>query len=136
MKVHVFRLTKGMLLKESIMDYCIKNNIKSGVISSSVGCLSKAFIRNAGAKQIIEINSDLEIIAMNGTVSNKRIHIHISVADDDLKLFGGHLEDGCVVNTTAEMVITEFKGYMFDKEFDENTGYNELKVINIPKKES
>lgn len=129
MKVHAFRLTRGMLLRESIADYCVNNNIKAGTISSCVGSLMKAFIRNDAVKQTYEINGDLEIIAMNGTVSKNRCHIHISVAEDDLKLFGGHLKEGSIVNTTAEIVITEISGLEFDEEFDENTGYNELKIV-------
>lgn len=129
MKEHVFRLTKGMLLKESILKYCENNNILAGVVVSSVGCLTKAFIRNAGASKIIEINGDLEIICINGTVSKNRVHLHISIADDDLRLFGGHLENGSVINTTAEVTILELNDYVFEKEFDESTGYNELKII-------
>lgn len=131
MKTHVFRLTKGMLLKESIRDYCLKNEIKAGVVVSSVGSLTKAMIRSAGAKRIVTIEDDLEIIALNGTVSDKRIHLHMSVADDELKLFGGHLVDGCIINTTCEVILLEFDDYKFDCVYDEETNYNELLIKEI-----
>ena len=61
MKSIVARLKHGDLLKESILKICIDNNIKAGVIISSVGSLVKLRVRNAGATKIEELNQDLEI---------------------------------------------------------------------------
>lgn len=36
MKIHAFRLTKGMDLKKEIEDYVVKNDIRSGVVLSAV----------------------------------------------------------------------------------------------------
>lgn len=129
MKEIVVRLHKGDLLKESIKDICIINNIKAGVVVSSVGSLNKARIRNAGATDVKEFNEPLEIISLNGTVSIERIHLHISVSNKDYNVYGGHLMDGSIVNTTVELVILDLDNYEFAKEFDENTKYNELKII-------
>ena len=134
MKKLVVRLHHGDLLKESILKLCVDNDIKAGVIVSSVGSLVKARIRNAGATEIKEINRDLEIISLNGTVSNKRIHLHICVSDSNLNTYGGHLEDGCVINSTCELVILELDEYEFDKEYDSETGYNELLIKKIEDK--
>ena len=128
MNSFVIRLKHGDLLKESILKECIKNNIKAGVVASSVGSLVKARIRNAGATEIKEINRDLEIISLNGTVSMNRIHLHICVSDSELNTYGGHLEDGCVINSTCELVILELDEYEFDKIYDSETGYNELLI--------
>ena len=127
----VVRLQKGDLLKESISKICIDNEIKAGVIISSVGSLVKARIRNAGATKIEEINHDLEILSLNGTVSKERIHLHICVSDSDLRTYGGHLEGGSVVNSTCELVILKLDEYEFDKVYDEKTGYNELLIKKI-----
>lgn len=128
MREFVFRLKKGDFLKESIKSICESKNIKAGVVVSSVGSLTKARIRNAGATKIVELNQDLEILSLNGTVSEKRIHLHITVSDKELKTYGGHLEDGTVVNSTCELVILELDKYEFDKYFDDSTGYNELLI--------
>lgn len=133
MKEHVFRLIKGNDLKKAIVDYCLEENIKAGVIVSSVGCLDKCVLRNAGATEIKVINGPLEIISLNGTVSKNRIHLHLSVSDSDLKMFGGHLIDGCIVNTTTEIILLELNDYIFDKEFDINTGYYELHSTKLNK---
>ncbi len=128
MKKLVVRLKRGDLLKESILKICEKEKIEAGVILSSVGSLKKAFIRNAGATEIKELNKDLEIISLNGTVSMNRIHLHICVSDENLMTYGGHLEKGSVVNTTCELVILILDEYEFDKIYDEETGYNELLI--------
>ena len=125
MKEIVVRLHKGDLLKESIKDICIKNNIKAGVVVSSVGSLDKAVIRNAGATIVKEFNEPLEIISLNGTVSRDRIHLHISVANKNYETFGGHLMDGSIVNTTVELVILELDSYEFQKDYSKicHTGH-------------
>jgi len=128
MKMHIFRLTKGNDLLNSIKSFCEQNNILAGTILSSVGCVYHAKIRDAGGKAIIEINEPLEIISLNGTVSKHRCHLHISFAKTDLSVVGGHLVEGCLINTTCEIILLELDDYKFSKEFDKATGYNELKI--------
>ena len=126
--VCVARLTRGADLLNEIKTFCEENGIVAGVILSSVGCVSCAKIRVAGGKDIVEKNEPLEIISLNGTVSCERTHLHVAFSKTDLSVVGGHLVDGCVVNTTAEIVIMEIERVKFRKEFDPNTGYNELKI--------
>lgn len=128
MKTHVFRLQKGDDLKKSIEKYVYENNIKAGAILSGVGCLYTAVIRNAGGVDSITLEKDVEIVSMTGTLSLDGCHIHISVSDEELKTYGGHLKEGCLVNTTAEIVIIEFENYIFRREMDNKTGYKELVV--------
>lgn len=131
MKEHAFRLQNGHDLKIELEKYVLKNNIKAGVILSCVGCLSKAILRNAGGKDCIELNKNLEIVSATGTFSSDGCHIHISVSDEDLKTYGGHLKEGCIINTTAEIVILELESFSFTRKFDNNTGYNELNIEKI-----
>lgn len=127
-KIHVFRLTKGMDLICEIKKFCERNNIMAGTILSSVGCVYEARIRNAGGTEIKHICENMEIISLNGTVSKDRCHLHVSFSKQDLTVIGGHLVDGCLINTTCEIVLLEFGNYKFDKVFDESTGYNELEI--------
>lgn len=46
---------------------------------------------------------------------------------------GGHLKDGTIVDTTCEVVIYELKDYIFDRELDEVTGYDELSIKQLKK---
>lgn len=129
MKEHAFRLTKGQDLKAELEKYVQENNIKAAIIVSCVGCLYEAVIRNAGGEKSIELKEKLEIVSITGTLSENGCHIHISVSDENLKTYGGHLKKGCLVNTTAEIVLLELENYSFKREMDESTGYKEL-VIN------
>ena len=129
MKTHAIRLKRGQDLFESIHEYCIQNHIQAGVVLSAVGCVSHGKMRNAGGVMIIDIDEPLEIVSLMGTVSEKRCHLHVSFSKEDLSVIGGHLVPGSIINTTCELVIGELENYVFGKEFDETTGYNEL-VIN------
>ena len=75
---------------------------------------------------IREITDHCEIVSLNGTVSKERCHLHIALSKEDLSTIGGHLCEGCIINTTCELVIAEIPGTTIGKEFDEETGYQEL----------
>lgn len=128
MKEHAFRLQNGEDLKLSIEKYVKNHNIKAGVIISCVGCLYKSVIRNAAGKEVITLDKNVEIVSITGTLSPEGCHIHISVSDEELKTYGGHLKDGCLINTTAEVVIAELDNYAFKREMDNKTGYKELVI--------
>lgn len=125
---HAFRLTRGNDLKKEIISYCQKENIEAGAIISAVGCISHLHIRLAEAKEYIDKEECYEIVSITGTVSKDDVHIHISVADNTGKTIGGHLKDGTIVDTTCEVVIYELKDYIFSREPDAETGYDELSI--------
>ena len=128
MKQHAFRLKRGTDLLLAIEEYVNKNNITAGTIVCCVGCLYKAVIRDAGGKDTVTLDMDVEIVSITGTLSPDGCHIHISVSDKDLKTYGGHLMPGCLVNTTAEIVLLELDDYSFKREMDNETGYKELVI--------
>lgn len=125
--IHAFRLTKGQDLKKEIESYAIDNKL-SGVILSSVGCLTRFVVRLADGESILTRDGHFEIVSIMGTVSKDGVHIHISVSDEEGNTIGGHLKDGCIVNTTAEVVLQSFDEYEFSREFDNSTGYKELVI--------
>ncbi len=128
MKEHAFRLTKGDDLKLQIEKYVKVNNIQAGVILTAVGCIYEAVIRNAGGVDTVQLKEKLEIVSITGSLSINGCHIHISVSDENLNTYGGHLKDGCLVNTTAEIVILELESYSFDRKMDNSTGYKEIVI--------
>lgn len=130
---YAFRLTRGKDLKKEIVAYCQRENIKAGVILCAVGCISHLHIRLAEAKDYIDKEENYEIVSITGTVSDTDVHIHISVSDNSGKTVGGHLKDGTIVDTTCEVVIYELKDYIFDRELDEVTGYDELSIKQLKK---
>ncbi len=128
---YVFRLTKGMDLKKEIVKFCSDNNINAGYIGACVGCCSEINFRLAGAEKFYNSKKDYEIVSMTGTISENGTHIHVAFGDEEGMVVGGHLSNGCIVNTTAEIVIVEIDNYKLSREMDDNTGYKELKIEKL-----
>ena len=131
MKAYAVRLKRGKDLLKSIESFCVENKVKAGVILSGVGCVIKGCVRDASGVTIVDIDEPMEIVSLMGTVSEKRCHLHISFAKEDLSVVGGHLVDGCIINTTCELVIGELENYRYEVEFDEETGYDELVIRSL-----
>ena len=72
-------------------------------------------------------------MSLTGTVAEAGCHLHISLSREDLSVLGGHLRPGCLVNTTAEIVLLELEGTAFSRESDPATGYDELVIRNLQK---
>lgn len=130
MKVHVFRLKPGQLLRESIDAYVTSKKIKAGIILTCVGNLKNATLRMADSVTIKNLDDpgSYEIVSLVGTVESGNSHLHISLSDKKGKTIGGHLKNGAVVGITAEIAIGELKEVVFKRVFDRKTRYNELVV--------
>ena len=126
MKTYAVRLKRGADLMKSIKEFCAQNAIDAGVVLSGVGCVTKARVRDASGVTIVEIPEHMEIVSITGTASAKRCHLHVSFSKKDLSVIGGHLVEGCIINTTCELVIGQMENYVYDVEFDGETGYDEL----------
>lgn len=129
--MYLFRLTRGADLKKEIVKFCKDNSIKAGIIGACVGCCYEVNFRLAGGEKFYHNVADYEIVSMTGTISEDGVHIHISFSDDEGVTVGGHLSDGCLVNTTAEIAIIEVDNYKLTREFDDTTGYKELVIEKI-----
>jgi predicted DNA-binding protein with PD1-like motif len=70
----------------------------------------------------------MEIVSLTGTLSPDGLHVHIALSRSDGACIGGHLVPGCIVNTTAELVIGELPEVEFRRLPDPATGYRELSV--------
>ena len=126
LKCHCVRLHRGDDLMLSIKQLCREKSIAAGVVLSAVGCISEGSVRDASGVTIRNITDHCEIVSLDGTVSARRCHLHISLSREDLSTIGGHLVSGCIINTTCELVIAELPGIRFGVEEDPETGYDEL----------
>ena len=130
MQVHVLRLVPGDDLRGSLEAAFGKlskaHGISAACIVSAVGSLSRAVLRYADKSSGSDINAPLELLMLSGTLSPDGAHLHASVADESGEVRGGHLLPGCIVRTTAEVVIALLPGWEFRRELDAATGFNEL----------
>lgn len=123
------RLQRGDDLLIEIKKIAKEENLKAAVILSSVGCVSKLRVRDAGGINIRELNENCEIVSLNGTVSSERTHLHIAFSKEDLSVIGGHLVEGCIINTTCELIIQEIIGWKYETVNDSETGYKEIVFV-------
>ncbi|MFH1430238.1 MAG: PPC domain-containing DNA-binding protein [Candidatus Uhrbacteria bacterium] len=130
MRQLAFRLKSGQLLKEEIEKRT--QDINAGVLLSIVGALENVNLRMAGATPDVQdlrnFSGPFEIVSGTGTISSDGCHIHISVADKQGDVIGGHLKDGCRVTITVEVVIGVLEGVSFSRVYDGETGFEELDV--------
>ena len=103
---------------------------------SGVGCVSRWRLRDATGVRVRSGEEDVEIVSLMGTVSEHGCHLHASFSRADLSAFGGHLLPGCIVNTTAEIVLAEIPDRVFTRQPDGETGYDELVIAPAPSKET
>lgn len=97
-------------------------------VLQGIGSLSVAQLRFAGMPQATELRGDLEILTLAGSVSPDGAHLHMSVSDAEGKVTGGHVAAGCIVRTTAELMLALLPGHAFSRETDLASGYQELVV--------
>lgn len=129
MKVFALRLKPNQDLKQSLKNFAIEQDIQAGFILTAIGSLKQVKIRFANQSTSTELTNKFEIISLNGTLATEGIHLHIAIADQEGKILGGHLDNGCIIYTTAEIVIGVSEEFNFIRTNDQQTGYKELEII-------
>lgn len=124
----ISRLKPHEDLKKGIINILKHEKIKSGIIICIVGSLNSATLRMANG-DIKMFEGPFEIVSAEGTVSVDGVHVHISISDAEGYVIGGHLSNGCIINTTAEIGILE-SDKTLKRIFDPKTGYKELIIDN------
>ncbi|MDB5209036.1 MAG: DNA-binding protein [Flavisolibacter sp.] len=127
-KTHAFRLKPGADLRKEIEAYIKTANIKAGWISTCAGSLTGYNIRFANQPEGSKNTGHFEIVSLTGTLSINGSHIHISISDSTGTTIGGHLLEGNIVYTTAEIIIQEDDDYIFTREKDGSTPWEELQI--------
>jgi len=128
MQNYTFRLRPGQDLLDSIQAFVMEKRIPAGCVLSGVGSLVHAALRLANREQASEYHGFFEIVSMTGTVSLHGSHLHIAISDGDGRTIGGHLEPGCRIYTTAEIVLAVFEDLVYRREPAADSGYEELTV--------
>ena len=128
MKVFVIRLKPDQDLKDSLRNFVKQNNIQSGFILTAVGSLKQATLRFASQDKTQVFTVRFEIVSLVGTLSTQGLHLHIALSDQNGETIGGHLVNGCIIYTTAEIVIGASEDFIFLRKLDEKTGYKELEI--------
>ena len=128
MENYTFRLKSAQDLFDSIESFAREHHIEAGCVLTGIGSLTRLAVRLADRDRPSEFEGHFEIVSLAGTVSIHGSHLHISASDGDGKTIGGHLVSGSKIYTTAEIVLAAFTDTVYQREFAEDSGYEELVV--------
>lgn len=132
MKTFPVRLTPGQDLRAALEAAVLAQNCRAAFVLSGIGSLSTAGIRLAGAAQPTRLTESMEILTLSGTVAaggcKAGSHMHIAISTATGQVLGGHVAPGCIVLTTAEVLLALLPDWQFTREPDALTGYDELVV--------
>jgi len=138
-RIFIARIKRGNVLLLSLIKIVVAEGIKSGVILSVVGALSRASLRNVESlpnelpitdenRRYTVIEKPWEVLSLSSNIGEIEdtsvVHAHITlstVQKNEVKSIGGHLVEGCVVFPFAEIVIAEISGISMKKTFDNDT---------------
>jgi uncharacterized protein len=126
MKTLPIRLSPGDDLRAALDAALAVAGAEAAFVVSGIGSLREARVRFAGRDAPHHVVGDLEILTLAGTLGAGGSHLHASLSDAQGAVFGGHVAPGCVVRTTAEILLAVLDDVRFDREADPRTGYAEL----------
>lgn len=110
----------------------LAQNCRAAFVLSGIGSLSTAGIRLAGAAQPTRLTESMEILTLSGTVAaggeKTGSHMHMAISTATGQVLGGHVAPGCIVLTTAEVLLALLPDWQFTREPDAATGYDELVI--------
>lgn len=126
------RLTPGQDLRAALQAAAADHPGGAAFVLAGIGSLSIAQLRLAGASAATAYRGDIEILTLAGTLTPDGPHLHMSIADADGRVFGGHVGAGCIVRTTAEVLLALLPEHRLGREADPVSGYSELVVRAAP----
>lgn len=128
-RVYALRLSPGSDLKMSLLAFAREHGLRAASIVTCVGSLQRAHLRFADQEKGTVLEGKYEIVSLVGTFSaDAGGHFHLSISDGQGHTIGGHLLDGNLVYTTAEITLLEATDLEFRREPDSLTGYRELRI--------
>lgn len=128
MKLEPLRLTPGSDLLLALAALPQQRGERAGVVISGIGSLAPVRLRFAGRDGATTLSGDHEILSLAGSLRVDGAHLHLSVADADGRVSGGHLLEGSVVRTTAELLVAWLPDWSFRRGLDSQTGFRELQI--------
>jgi predicted DNA-binding protein with PD1-like motif len=122
------RLLPGVDLRRALEELVKANGAGSAFVLAGIGSLVDAKLRFANAAVETTLKGPYEILTLSGTLTPNGAHLHMTVSDDEGRVFGGHLTYGNEIRTTAEVLLAWTPDWALTRELDPRTGFDELVV--------
>ncbi|GAB2770246.1 hypothetical protein HNQ93_000457 [Hymenobacter luteus] len=136
LRTYALRLKPGQDVRRELLAFAEQHQLRAAAVLTCVGSLTTATLRLANQEGPTRYQGHFEIVSLVGTLSVNGSHLHLAIADSTGRTLGGHLLDGNVIYTTAELVIGEMPELDFRREPDATYGYQELVVYPGKNKKS
>jgi len=131
MHTTALRLHPQQDLKAELETFLKTQEIEAACIVTCVGSLTQAVLRFASQPEGTLLEGKFEIVSLVGVMSIHGSHYHMAIADPTGHTLGGHVMPGCLIYTTAEIIIGILPHLSFRRELDPNTTYRELAIDTI-----
>lgn len=128
MRTHAFRLTRGQDLREGIEAYLHAHAIEAAAV---VACVAASPARGCATPAANGFGRFARPWKSCRSPARSPYTAPICISPCPARTsgaVGGHLVCGCIVNTTAEVVLLELEDCVFLPRFDPQTGYHELHI--------
>ena len=121
------RLPPGADLRRAL-EALAAQHAQSGFVIAGIGSLRDPRIRFANAAAPATLPGDFELLTLSGSLAPDGAHMHMTVADQHGQVFGGHVTEGNIIRTTAEIVLAWLPAHALARSHDPATGFDELTV--------
>lgn len=122
------RLHPHQDLRKELEAFAHSRGLHAAFVLTCVGSLRHAALRLANKDETTHYDDKFEILSLVGTLSPDGPHLHIALADGTGRTIGGHLMEGNLIYTTAEIVVGELPDVRFSRPIDPETTYDELQI--------
>lgn len=126
---YVMRVDPGEEILEKIEELCRREEIRLGS-AVGLGAANRAVVGLFDTVNKVykkkELTGPMEITSLVGNISTKDgqtyLHFHVNLCDEEMKIFGGHM-NACYVSATSEITVTKLEGTV-ERRMDEKIGLN------------
>ncbi|WP_318368233.1 PPC domain-containing DNA-binding protein [Enterobacter sp.] len=127
-RFYALRLAPGQEVLSQLRLFITHHQLHAAWIAGCTGSLTDVALRYAGREDTTLLSGKFEVLSLSGTLELAGEHLHLSIADENGAVLGGHVMPGCTVRTTLELVIGELTALSFSREPCPLSGYEELVV--------
>lgn len=128
---YVIFIEKSENVIEKILEVVSDAKISAGSVLWAVGKLENLEIGLYNGRDYDRktYGGPLEVVSLHGSIAadEPKLHLHVSVAQDDYSVLGGHLFSG-IANPLIEMHIRKFDSISLGRKYNEESNLKELTI--------
>ncbi|MDX2230052.1 MAG: PPC domain-containing DNA-binding protein [Leptolyngbyaceae cyanobacterium bins.349] len=128
MNIYALRLRPDQDLRGALKEFAIAHQLQAAFVLTAIGSFKQVALRFADQPTHCILTGRYELLSLNGTLSVHGMHLHMAIADSQGKTLGGHVTEGCLIYTTAEIVLGASQELIFLRHPDAQTGFWELAI--------